>query len=297
MKFVIGLFLLVAVSQANATTLRSRVQSLAGTKFFDLQSTIAELKELDKDGCNALHHAATLGNLSLFKFLVDIGVDANGTDKNRLRPIDYATREAEVQPTVQQMMFISHILEITRGVNGIDGSRWPPIYWAILAGDLERVRDLIDKGTNDNILYNGLKYDWRNGTNTDAYSLALLMEDDKIIELLTTMKNKILLGDAVLRLNTSRIKKLVKEGGDLNAIRFNNKTTTALVLGMYEAADDVKYFNFLTELGADVNASNQDGLTPLAKAKYSLSKKEMEVRVRRRVQNIIDFLEDKGAKK
>ena len=48
MKFVIGLFLLVAVSQANATTLRSRVQSLAGTKFFDLQSTIAELKELDK---------------------------------------------------------------------------------------------------------------------------------------------------------------------------------------------------------------------------------------------------------
>ena len=78
--------LLIISGQSDATALRSSIHQLASTNFSNLQAVVAELKEIDDNGCNALHHAATLGDVTLFKFLLDIGIIANTTDKDGLRP-------------------------------------------------------------------------------------------------------------------------------------------------------------------------------------------------------------------
>ena len=289
----LSLFFISQLALAKSYSLRNRIQSLTKARFFDLQTTVAELKEIDENGCNALHHAATLNDVSLFKFLLDIGIKANTTDKDGLRPLDYATREAEENPTSKQMLFVSYILEMIEGVNGVDDSGWPPIYWAILAGNLERVKELVDKKTKDRFLYS----DYNNGGATDAYSLALLMKNEEIIKLLTIRKNMIDLGNAVFFGEIDRIKELVDAGGDLNRIRFNGRTTTALLLGEDQTNDDIKYFKFLIGFGADVNASDQEGLTPLKVASSPSRLNHHYGYVRENSRKMVKFLEGMGATK
>ena len=108
------------------------------------------------------------------------------------------------------------------------------------------------------------------------------------------------LGDAVFFLKFNKIKKLVSAGAELNRIRFGGKTTTALILVKYrnyKIDDDIKYFKFLIGRGADVNASDQEGLTPLKRASDPSRSQNLYGYVREHSRKMVEFLKGMGATK
>ena len=86
----------------------------------------------------------------------------------------------------------------------------------------------------------------------------------------------------------------------MNHIRFGGKTTTALILVKYrnyKIDDDIKYFKFLIGLGADVNASDQEGLTPLKRASDPSRSQNLYGYVREHSRKMVEFLKGMGATK
>lgn len=164
------------------------------------------------------------------------------------------------------MSIVSYILEDTRGINGRDDQGWPPIYWAILAGSLKRVKELIDKGTSNEILFN--PYNISSLTPRSAFVLAMDIQEDKIIKLLTPLAHKEFTSVLVRKLRYRELEQFVKMGADLNSIFHLGEVETALTIACsgfrrVRAGDESKYFKYLMNLGTDINASNHKGETPL----------------------------------
>ena len=285
--------LLTATIQGLATPLRDQVKSLVNKRlskslvdrYLSKSLTLADkINQVDDYGCNALHYAAEFGDLSLVKFLINNGANTKAENNNGLLPLDYAISEAEEVKSAQQMLIVSYILEETHGINGRDDQGWPPIYWAILAGNLKRVNELIDKGTSNAILFS--PYDPSSSTPRSAFILAMDIQEDDIIKLLTPLAHKEFISVLVSKLRYRELEQFVKMGADLNSIYSLGKVETALTIacsGFRCAGDESKHFKYLMDLGTDINASNHEGETPLL------------IIARKGSQELVDLLLDLGA--
>ena len=176
MKFLIILNLLtlgllfVATNYGQATAVRSQARL----------SLVSDIY-----GRNNLHYVAELGDLSSVKSLIAKSVKQETIDdllftkdEDGLLPVDFAIKAAEEDygENTEQMLIVSYLMEETWGVDGRDNNGWRPIYWAILAGNYQRVKELIDKGARID--------GYGHASPPTAFDLAKSMQNKPIINLL-----------------------------------------------------------------------------------------------------------------
>lgn len=261
MRTLLVLLVLFVVSRLEAT-IANQVRALVGMELTNSLPIVAKIKDLDEKGRNALHHAAMFGDLALVEFLTSNGATTKTHDVDGLLPLDYAIREAETSKTSEQMLIVSHILEMTWGVNGRDEKGWLPINWAILAGDLRRVSELIDKGTESRFLYN---------LRTDPFNLAMLINNDELIKLLVSVWGVDIIWAAVVDDDLTKFKKILEElEGKVNITDKHGETPLHKV-ALYGAK---KFAELLLDAGAELNATNDFGETPLAALIYNGAQQE-----------------------
>ena len=148
MGLTLALLLMFVADQGLATTLGRQVQSLVGQKLTSSHAIVAKINAIDNYGRNALHHAVILGDLSLVEFFLANGANTKVEDNDGLIPLRYAEQLAADQPSIELMKIVSLVLEETRGVNKGDGKGWRPLVWEIMAGNIPRIVELLDRGAD-----------------------------------------------------------------------------------------------------------------------------------------------------
>ena len=148
MQILLALLMLSVTGQGLATALRGHIQSLVGKKLTAPTAIINKMNEVDEDRRNALHHAVMLGDLPLVEFYLANGVNTRSKDKHGLIPLHYAEQLVDEQPSIERMKIMSLVLEKTFGIDKLDWRGWAPIVWSLMAGDYDRVVELLDRGAD-----------------------------------------------------------------------------------------------------------------------------------------------------
>ena len=254
--------LLVIVDRGEATSLRNQIRSLVGADLTGPLSLtiIANINEVDEHGQNALHHAVELGDLSLVEFLTTNGVSTKNKDRHGLLPLDYAIAKAERAKNSQQALIVSHVLEKTWGINGRDERGWPPINWAIVAGDLSRIKELVDKGVSADYSVNYLR--------ASTFELAELMQNQEIINYLLSVWGTTILYRIIWQKNYTKLRETLERGFDVNTVDQYGETLLHRVVSRFQRQPEERrrseeIVNLLLEFGANPNAINNKGQTPL----------------------------------
>ena len=97
------------------------------------------LNEHAADGKTALHWSALHGHLYATQFLIAAGIELMTRDNDGKLAFDLAAEAGHAEVA-------SVLLEATAGLNMKDFQGWTPINWAVVTGDKQRVRQLLDKG-------------------------------------------------------------------------------------------------------------------------------------------------------
>ena len=263
MRVLSLLLVLFIADRGEATSLRTQIRSLVGAKLTGSLSLaiVANVNAVDEDGRNALHHAAEFGDLPLVEFLTANGVNTRARDKDGQLPLDYAIGEAEKSENSQQALVVSHILEKTYGVNGFDEKGWPPINWAILAGDLQRVIELVDRGVSINY---SLTY-----RRASTFELAELMGNQEIVNYLISVWGATILWEAINQGKYTVVRELLERGlFDVNATDEYGQTLLHRVVNKFRRGPSgsrrtEEMVDLLLEFGANPNAVDNLGQTPL----------------------------------
>ena len=256
MSILLTLLLLALAGQGLATSLRNQIQSLVGQKLTSSLPIVAKINKVDGNGRSAMHYAAMFGDLALVEFLVSHDAEMQTADNDGLLPLDYAISETETSNDSQRMLIVSHILEMTYGVNGRDEKGWLPINWAMIAGDLQRVKELIDKGTESRYLYN---------KRSDPFKIAILMQNDELIKLLVAAWGIDIVVAAFFNDDLAQFKIALDElAGNLNIADKHGETALHKV-ALYGATE---FAELLIGAGAEVNVTNDLNETPLGVISY-----------------------------
>ena len=262
MRILLLLLLLVITDRGEATSLRNQIRSLVGANLSGPLSLaiITNINKVDEHGRNALHHAVELGDLSLVEFLTTNGVSTKIKDRHGLLPLDYAIGQAEKNKSSQQALIVSHVLEKTWGINGRDEKGWPPINWAIVAGNLPRIKELVDKGVSANY---SVSY-----RRANTFELAELMQNQEIIDYLLSVWGTTILYRAIRQKNYTKVRETLESGFDVNTVDEYGATVLHRVVSRFqrqpeESRRSEEIVNLLLEFGANPNATNNKGQTPL----------------------------------
>ena len=155
-------------------SIQSLNNSIARVDFELLAKVVAGINFTDDSKMTALHLATQAGNLPAVKSLLLLGADPHLPDALHRTPFDYLEQQAiTYQLSTDQMRIASLLLEKMNGLNGVDQGGWSPLMWAIVAGDLQRVEELLDAGANFTL--------W--GDNGIA-SLARQLKDKEILKII-----------------------------------------------------------------------------------------------------------------
>lgn len=161
-------------SQDIFKTIQSLNNNIARNKFDLLAKVVAGINSTDDYQRTALHLAAQAGDLPAVESLLQLGADPHLTDGRNRTPFDYAEQQTQSsQLSIVHLRIASLLLEQMDGIDGIDQSGWPPLLWAIAAGDLQRVEELLDAGARVTL--------WGN---SGAASLARQLQDKKILKII-----------------------------------------------------------------------------------------------------------------
>jgi ankyrin repeat protein len=97
----------------------------------------------DSDRETYLHKALTVENvdLDLVKFLIQNGASVNSKNSTGATPIHYATSSEAIEL----------LLEHGADINQQDRYGWAPLHSAVVSGNLNRVRFLVESGANVNL--------------------------------------------------------------------------------------------------------------------------------------------------
>ena len=252
MRILLVVLLFTIAVQGLASALRNQVQSLVGKRLTSSLAIIGKINAVDEHGRSALSYAAELGDLQLVKFLVTNGANVDKEDKSRLLPFEYAVREAEINNTNQQFMIVSYLLEKTSGVY-TDERGWPALNWAILAGNLQRVKEVISNGAK--VKYTVLSHRAR------TFEVAKLMNDQKIIDYLLSVWGSAIFEYDIRDGLCAKIKEILDRGFDVNAT--DDKGETLLHKSVKYRSGSEEIVDLLLEYGANPNAVDNKGRTPL----------------------------------
>ncbi|MGZ5134021.1 MAG: ankyrin repeat domain-containing protein [Flavitalea sp.] len=248
-----------------------------------------------------LHYAASDGNIQVMSLLVKAGAMVNVQDFNEMYPINLAISgnhleavkflvtagakadnktfgeltalhwalEKEIHPQIP-----IYLIQAGANVNAEDEDKNSPLHFAVKMKNLEIVKALIKAGAN---------LEAENSMRTTPLVLAVFNDDLQMLQLLigsgALVKGSriskdftVLHAAAAFSNNSETLKILLKAGASVTATdKFNNTPLHNTVSRAISGKDSLnKLLDFITILlaaGADPNAKNEEGITPLSAAR------------------------------
>ena len=260
---------------------------------FHLAACIADMEKLKKRlqdgldinsqqdiGSTALHIAANAGRKDIVDFLIDKGAKVDAKDNIELTPLYYAAMH-------NYRDVVDLLIENDADINAKSDGNYTLLYYAIWENKKEPVELLIEKGAKVNIKasdgYSPLVYAiWMDNKElvealvnkgadvnvednegyTPLFWATVTMRENKDIVKLLTAKGATVastIHTATATGDIAKIENLIKEGADINAMDKIGWTPLSWTIVM----NDPNATEFLISKGADVNSRGKRGMTPL----------------------------------
>lgn len=211
------------------------------------------------DGSNLIHWAALGGNLDIFKYLESKGMDYRTKDADGSFPISWAARGNKVE-------ILKYLVEQKKmDVNVIDEKGTYPLQAAVRRGNYDAAKYLIEKGADINVkLEDNATFLLFATYNTNAELVKLLLDKGSELNIFDDRGNTPLLA-AASRGNLEIVKLLIDKGAKMEpGVCKRASCTNSGDSPLHRAASsNPAVVEYLLEKGADVNATDFDGNTPL----------------------------------
>jgi ankyrin repeat protein len=236
----------VNTKDAYGTSLLARSTALSLWPDKEVAQTLLELgadpNEELYDGAGLLHHAASYGREEIVEILLENGASVSAKDGNSCTPLDWVLFCALWDE--EKYKDTARLLRERGGVSG--RPCLSKLFGAVKEGDCGRVRRLLEEGADVNI--KGL------------YGHTLLIE-------------------AVKLNNLAMVRMLLDRGAEVNTKAGFTKYTALHIAARYfgrgEAGDEI--VRLLIGKGAEVDAANTEGQTPLHSAADAANAKAVKI--------------------
>ncbi|WP_341816915.1 ankyrin repeat domain-containing protein [Wolbachia endosymbiont (group A) of Agelastica alni] len=233
----------------------------------------ANVNEKDIHGETPLHRAAEKGRLEVVEKLIENGANVNEKGDNENTPLHWAAENGYLE-------VIEKLIENGANVNEKGDNENTPLHWAAAKGRLEVVEKLIEKGANIGVEDKGGK---------TPFERAEKNQRTEVAKFLATVKDnddKTALHYAAEKGNLDLVRLLIENVADINAKNKDGMTPFKIALvydktevinflaiakdknnntALHYAVEGDEYgltFSLLFK-GADLEARNEDGMTPL----------------------------------
>ena len=278
----------------------------------------ADVNAKDKDGNTSLHKAVIMNELEVVKYLVKHGANLNAKNKEGKTPLDLAYEES-YNPKVAKYLvgvYISRGMTDVKFSNGLtllhfaayggdvkqvryliekkgfdinvkDGKGGLPLHYAALGGSLDVVKYLVeergvDVGVVDSANSTPLHYATIGARRANlgfwkSVAMASGFENLGMEKTVKSFAEDAIYYTGIISNFIEVMNYLIEHGADVNARDANGETPLHLITELKYGAD-LDVVKFLVEHGADVNARNNDGWTPCDVAKDDDIRKVMGCR-------------------
>ena len=221
---------------------------------------LGKFNATDKGGVSLLSTAAEAGDANTTAALLELGAQVERVDGINRTPLMHAARS-------KKLGTIQILLDAGADIQARDGLGNTPLSWAAGFGSSDGVQVLIDAGADANTVDTVLGYTpllWAAGFG-ETKSVSILIEADADVNVIDTAEKRSPLMHAVRTGKVEGVALLLKAGANVNDI--DKQKSTALHIGAENSNVSLEKIMLLVEAGADIDAQDANGKTPVDLAK------------------------------